>query len=175
MKVRALPAHLFGDEASDAEKQAVYDDEAGNRVLASLLRHRFEGREAIYVGGGAWRVRITGIRTFLRERIIEADVEAFPTPGLSEPPMPRWDIGAGSETTVSADTWAMGYGGWTLYFAPRVVGGVMELAAGLPADMEPHERYRAVLRWLSDDARPFRMSDAYVPPGRVFPDEAERV
>ena len=119
------------------------------------LRQRFEGREAIYVEKGALRVRVTNIRSQGGFHI-QADVEEIITPGLGvglfhgmrQPgadPL-RWSIGAGYLTTCSAQSWEMGYGGWTLFFAPEVVQAVVECVAQLDPAADPHDGYRAVGR-----------------------------
>lgn len=121
------------------------------------LRRRFEGREAIYVEKGALRVRVTNIRSPGGSHI-KADVEEIITSGLGvgmfhgmrqpgDAPL-RWSIGAGNLTTCSAQSWEMGYGGWTLFFAPGVVQAVVECAAQFAPDADPHDGYRAVTRLL---------------------------
>ena len=136
------------------------------------LRRRFEGREAIYVEKGALRVRVTNIRSPGGSHI-KADVEEIITPGLGvgmfhgmrqpgDDPL-RWSIEAGYLTSYSAQSWEMGYGGWTLFFAPEAVQAVVGFAAQLAPDADPHNSYRAVVRLLSG-------SRAQPPEQSVFPD-----
>ena len=122
------------------------------------LRTQFEGREAIYVEKGILRVRVRHIRPRVARRSISAQVEEIPTPGLGLGTFPAWDenarallrwkIGAGDLTTVSDESWNMGYGGWSLYFAPAVIRGVVGLVSGFPRDLDAFVGYGQVLRFL---------------------------
>lgn len=123
------------------------------------LRRTFEDREAILVEKGAVRVRVSNIEAKPAERRINAQVQAIPTRGLpagslyyhaayrAGHPFP---IAGGYRTRFSDHVWEMGYGGWTLFFAPQLVKGVVNLAARWPDDLDPFERYNQVGRWLSD-------------------------
>lgn len=135
------------------------------------LRMAFEGREAIYIEKGVLRVRVTNIHCREGDRRIDATVEEIPTPGLSgglffaprsNEPL-RWKIGAGYLTTFSDYTWQMGYGGWSLYFAPGVVSGLTNLAADWSVELDAWERYNRALQFL-------RNCNAYEKAERVFPD-----
>ena len=136
------------------------------------LRTRFEGREAIYVEKGALRVRVSNIHPRGGFRI-GADAEEIATPGLGvglfhrprqrEAGPLRWRLGAGYLTTFSAHSWKMGYGGWSLYFAPEMVQAVVGCAARLAADADPNEGYDEVCRLL----RSFETNE---PSRLVFPD-----
>lgn len=119
------------------------------------LRTRFEGREAIYVECGALRVRVNNIHPRGGFRI-RADAEEIPTPGLGvgmfhrPPPIGtnhlRFKIGAGYLTTFSQQSWKLGYGGWSLYFAPEIIQAVVGFAAQLPKNADPDESYRHMCR-----------------------------
>jgi hypothetical protein len=135
------------------------------------LRERFEGREAIYVEKGAVRVLISDIRWDTAKPCIAARVKEIPTAGfpagvfyevrMYEPRPLCWSIKGGYLTTFSEHTWYMGYGGWSLFFAPGVVDGVVGLALQFPEDLDPFQRYREVLKYLEDHK-------AYEPTQRVF-------
>jgi hypothetical protein len=135
------------------------------------LRARFEGREAIYVEGGALRVKVSDIRGDVARLFISAEVEEIPTAGFPtgafyeiqrlEPSPLRWHIEGGYLTTFSNHRWHMGYGGWSLFFAPRIVDGILSLALRFPDNLDPDERYREVLDYLKDHA-------AYEPTQRLF-------
>ena len=135
------------------------------------LRARFEGREAIYVEKGALRMRVSDLRGDTTQRYISAEVEEVPTAGfpagafyeiqrLASSPL-RWSIEGGYLTTFSDHTWHMGYGGWSLFFAPRIVDGILGLALRFPGNLDPFQRYRKVLDYLKDH-------EAYELTQRVF-------
>ncbi len=128
---------------------------------SETLRTRFEGREAIYVEKGALRVRVNNIHQVEGFSSIGADVEEIITPGLgvglfyrrhpSRTDPRRWKIfGAGDSTTFSAQSWKMGYGGWSLYFAPGIVQAVIDFAARRSNNADPIEGYRELCRLLKD-------------------------
>ena len=126
--------------------------------ICEKLRAAFEGREAIYIEQGVLRVRVTQIRCNVRTRQIAADVEEIRTPGLerslfhdrrNEPGLLRWTIRAGYLTSFSGQFWEMGYGGWSLYFAPEVVGEVVSVAAGWPAELSVFERFNQAIGILN--------------------------
>ena len=54
--------------------------------LLSILRLRtiFENRDAIYIEKGALKVRVSNIRASKLRRILWAEIEEVPTPGLGE-------------------------------------------------------------------------------------------
>jgi hypothetical protein len=148
--------------------QMLVPDEA----IVELLRARFEGREAIYVEKGALRVRVSDIRGDTAQKLyISAEVEEIPTAGFpagvfyetrrSEPSPLRWSIGAGYLTRFSDHTWNMGYGGWSLFFAPRIIDGVVGLALRFPEDLDPFQRYKEILNYLQDQ-------EAYEPSRPLF-------
>lgn len=124
------------------------------------LRVPFEGREAIYVEMGALRVRVTDIHGNVTQQYVSAEVEEIPTTGLPvgqfhsikqhEPSSLRWSIGAGYLTAFSDNTWKMGYGGWSLFFAPSIVEGIRSLALQFPDNLDPFQRYKSVLDYLTD-------------------------
>ena len=123
------------------------------------LAESYENREAIYVEKGALRVRVSHIHIDTCKGGIQAEVEEIFSPGLgaglfyrpvwNEGTPRRWKIG-GDLTACYADIWHMGYGGWSLYFAPQVVEGITTLAAQWPMDLGPHERYKQVTDWLTN-------------------------
>ena len=128
------------------------------------VRRSFENREAIYVEQGALRVRITNIQANVAERYLTAQVEEIQTPELgigiyrrrrpNESTLLRWDIGAGYLTYFSDDSWHMGYGMWSLYFATRVVEGVVDLASRWPENLDDDRRNKEVIdRLMEPDAR----------------------
>ena len=99
-----------------------------------FIRENFEGREAIYIEHGAARVRVTNIRVNAEELYLEAQVEVIPTPGLSyripgSPNTQKWGIGSGYLSIFSVNSWHVGYGMWSLWFEPRLVQDVVDLAA----------------------------------------------
>jgi hypothetical protein len=135
------------------------------------LRSRFEGREAIYVEKGLLRVRVTDIHARGGFRI-GADAEEIPTPGLgtgmfhqrrlSGASPVRWRFRAGYLTTFSAQSWQMGYGGWSLYFSPVIVQSIVEFAAQLAVNADPEKANRELGLLL-------RNADAHEPSQPVFP------
>lgn len=140
-------------------------------VNCRKLRNAFEGREAVYIEKGIIRVRVSNIQWRLAAQTIHAQVEEVPTPGLEDTmlllrgaqvPRPlQWSIGAGYETDFSRASWHMGYGGWSLFFAPEVVEGLKRIAAGWPSELEAPERYREALKYVEE-------AGAYVKCQRVF-------
>lgn len=138
------------------------------------LRDRFEGQHAIYVEGGVIGVRVANIRSRPVSRQITADIEEVAghplTGGAFHPPAEaprRWRIIGGSLTQFSAHTWTMGYGGWSLFFAPRIVTGLGRLAADWAADLTAEERYNRAIHFLLDHR-------AHEKSERVFPDRSRR-
>ncbi len=129
-----------------------------------VLRDRFEGKEAIYVEKGASRVRINKIRMDLIWGGFSAEVEEIPTsgfPGLGYHPATldlvqlgrrnpyRWRIG-GNWAEFSEHCWYMGYGGWSLFFDPRIVKGVVDLASRFSDNTPLIERYKQIIDFLLD-------------------------
>jgi hypothetical protein len=124
------------------------------------LRARFEGREAIYVEQGAVRVRVSDICWDAGKLCITAKVEEIATTGFpvgvfcesqrDESNPLSWNIGVGYLTTFSEHTWHMGYGGWSMFFSPEIVAGVVGLARDFPEDLHPFQGYREVLKYLDD-------------------------
>ena len=55
----------------------------------------------------------------------------------------------------------MGYGEWSLFFAPRIVDGVVRLAREFPDNLYSIDRYNQILHYLYDD-------EAHEPTERVF-------
>ena len=110
---------------------------------AEQLRHLFEDREAIYVEKGATHVKVSGIRWDP-----ELPTARFPCEHYPGSCPRRWTIGAGYRTTFSQHNWNMGYGGWSLYFAPEIVNGVLNVASQFPADLAFVRRYNLILDYL---------------------------
>ncbi len=143
-------------------------------VRVRQLQTLFSTREAIYVEKGALRVRVEAIRRDVEKLVIWAELSEIPTPGfpagifcavLEHEPSPlRLTVGAGFMSNFSDSTWYMGYGGWSLFFAPRIVEGVVALAGQFPEDLHPMERYKAVLRFLEEHG-------AYEPTERLFAEQ----
>lgn len=138
------------------------------------LRSNFEGKEAIYIERGALRVRVTRIRRSTRGTAVLAEIEEIPTRGLgvgsfdargrkATKPL-RWKIVGGDLTCFSNHYWAMGYGGWSLYFDPKVVQGVCNLACRFPDHMDTFERYKQITRLIENDPTFWQATR------RVFPD-----
>lgn len=143
---------------------------------------RFENREAIYVEKGALRVRVHNLQSLSEARAVMADVDEIPTPGLGvgvyrtydfsvpHAPVLSWDIGAGCMTSFSENTWAMGYGGWYLFFSHSVVEGIVKLASEWPCEASssaPKRNfpgYIHVLNWLDENG-------AYEQQEKLFADE----
>lgn len=138
-----------------------------NKSRVQRLRDLFEGQEAIYVEKGALRVRVSNIRADIPEKCIYADIEEIPTTGfpiwfIAQWLQSRhWRIGGGYLTAFSDHTWMMGYGGWSLFFAPRLVDGVVRLAQEFPDNLQSIDRYNQILGYLEDH-------EAYEPTERVF-------
>jgi hypothetical protein len=141
-----------------------------NKSRVQRLRDLFEGQEAIYIEKGALRVRVSNIRADIPGRCIYADIEEIPTTGfpiwfisqwLQWLQSRHWRIGGGYLTAFSDHTWNMGYGGWSLFFAPRLVDGVVRLAQEFPDNLQSIDRYNQILRYLEDH-------EAYERTKRVF-------
>ena len=120
------------------------------------LRENFEGQEGIYIEKGALRVRVSNIRWHPARCAVFADIEEIPTSGFDatafhkrhdSTPL-RWDIGTASLTSFSDTEWSMGYGGWSIYFAPPVVEGVVDLASRWPKELDEYARYKQVLGFI---------------------------
>jgi hypothetical protein len=134
------------------------------------LRDLFEDKEAIYIEKGAVHVKVSNIRigrVSLPQRVastapnpvtVLADVDVIPTPSFptgrfcERPSLVHWEIGAGDETRVSENTWRTGAGYicWSLFFAPRIVQGVLNLAQQFPDALDAHRRYKEIWRYLYD-------------------------
>lgn len=136
------------------------------------LETNFENREAIYIEEAVLHVRVKNIRTDPCKEVVAAVVEEIPTPGLGiktfrdlgvTRPV-SWSISTGSifETRFSDSSWAAGYGGWDLFFSPRIIRDVLELASGWSKDLELSARYSEVYELLIN-------SRAYQPTEFLFP------
>ena len=129
-----------------------------------LLIESFEGREAIYIEKGALRVRVSRVKVDLTEQMMTAQVDEICTPGLGfvmahtrafDEKLPRrWQIGASAlaGASFSERRWSGGiHVGWSLFFDPEVIAGVVQLAASFPTDLHPSLCYRRVLKVLYPD------------------------
>ena len=125
----------------------------------SKLRANFEGRQAIYVEKGALLVSVSDIRP--GQTTVAAQIDEVPARGLGvggfdgsrlkrATPL-RWTIRAGYLAEFSDHCWNMGYGGWSLYFEPRLVQVVLHLAAEFPDTLDTFERYHKIVRLLQHD------------------------
>ena len=140
------------------------------------LERNFENQEAIYIEEAVLRVRVKNIRTDPYKEVVAAVVEEVPTPGLRistlhdlEVTRPvSWSISTGSmfETRFSDNSWAAGYGGWDLFFSPRIIRDVLELASSWSEDLELSARYSEVYELLIN-------SRAYQPTEFLFPSKPE--
>lgn len=128
-----------------------------------LLAEWFEGREGIYIEKGAVRVRIHTIRFGRIQKKVSAEVEELPTKGLDLVRHPRSGFNAQSPrrwriattalagSTFTSSHWNGGaYVGWSLFFDPDIVHGVVKLAESFPADLHPGLRYRQVVKFIYD-------------------------
>ena len=134
------------------------------------LRGRFEGRHAIYVEAGVVCVRVVSIRPRPASRHVAADIEEVSghhTAGGRFHPQPesarRWTISGAHLMEFSENTWRMGYGGWSLFFAPHIIAGLADLAVDWAPELTADERYKRALLFLLDQR-------AYESSERVFPD-----
>lgn len=135
------------------------------------LQGLFEGREAIYIEYGALRVKVSKIKGDADQLRTTAQVEEIPTAGFpvgsfSEVPRRgqkplRWNIEGSHLAEFSEYSWCMGYGGWSLFFAPKILDGVLSLARQFPDNLDARERYHEVLRYL-------QTHDAYQQCQRLF-------
>jgi hypothetical protein len=127
----------------------------------SKLQANFEGKEAIYVEKGALLVRVSDIRSSGLRPTVAAQIDELSAPGLGvggfnrrrlnrTSPL-RWTIRAGYLTEFSDDCWTMGYGGWSIYFEPRLVQAVLEFASAFSPDDNTFERYRAISHLLQEN------------------------
>jgi hypothetical protein len=119
----------------------------------------YENREAIYVEKGAIRVRVSQIHIDTCNDQIHAEIEEIFSPGLGAGMFyrPVWNEGTPVQWKIVGDLaacrvgkWSMGYGGWSLYFAPVVVEGITALAAQWPVDLGHWDRYTHVTKWLNN-------------------------
>lgn len=137
-------------------------------INCEKLRDSFEGHETIYIEKGVLRVRVENIRWNAGTSRIDAEVEEVPTPGLKPLLFPnnelsplRWSIGAGYRTTFSKTTWEMGYGGWSLFFSPEIISGLISIASTWNHELNAADRYNDALHYL-------RNQGAYEKSERVF-------
>ena len=113
------------------------------------LRKEFEGREAIHVGQGALRVRVSGIRAWGKRVVAEA--EEVPTKGLQNsfihrayggnPGPLRWKIETALYVSSPEGTWPCVRRGEALLFDPAIVQGLTALAATWDDNLPALARY----------------------------------
>jgi hypothetical protein len=142
------------------------------------LRANFENRKAIYIEKGATRVRVSNIRGSSSCAAVRADIEELPAEGLGvgiydpggEKPTPprRWSIGSAglpNEMRFSDHDWySYSQGGtWHLYFHPKVVQEVLELASRLSDKVDGDVRYNRILRLLENHRLSREVSQAVFP------------
>ncbi len=115
------------------------------------LQQQFEGRIGLFVEEGTTLVRVHDIRYTLAARNVSAEVEEIHDPLLStgyygrdrhEPRRRR--ISAGYLTSHSAESWAMGYGGWRIHFSTDLIDALKNDAASWPPDLDTNARYGRV-------------------------------
>ena len=141
-----------------------------NEAAAEKLQRAFEGKQAIYIEKGALLVKVCKIRAGRSRQCVFVDLEQIPATGFptgiyQELTVPHtWTSGAGFLTNFSDQTWHRGYGGWSLYFASRIVEGVLNLAVQFPDKLDAFQRYDEILRYLNEHK-------AHVPTKRLFPEE----
>jgi hypothetical protein len=132
------------------------------------LRANFEGKEAIWVGKGVFRVRISNIHCPGFRRSVHADVGEIYPPGLGflaypdGAPPNRWEVGGVlgngiDDMRVSDDKWfsASQGGAWDLYFNPKMIQDVLDLAGQLSGKATFHEFYSKTLKFLMQKEYPF--------------------
>jgi hypothetical protein len=111
------------------------------------------------------------------ERQVQAFIEEIPMRGLERnlialrnPNKPRplkWRITSGFLTTMSADAWMVGYGGFQVYISPKLVAGIKQLATASTPDRDPIELYNEANQYILGNI-------AYIKrPKRLFPPEIE--
>lgn len=120
---------------------------------AEQLRDLFEDQEAIYIEKGVAHVKVSGIHWNPVLRGIKAEVLELPTAGFpcehySGSCPRRWTIGVGYRAIFTQQKWSMGYGGWSLYFAPEIVNGVLNVVSQFPKDLDFARRYHLILDYL---------------------------
>jgi hypothetical protein len=129
------------------------------------IRACYEGKEAIYIEKGALRVRVGNIRFDNlkgESEYVEAEIEEIPTPGLpvslrkydrgAEPRPLRWRIGTNIKVHpyYSPDYWSSPpYVGWSMYFSPELIKGVVDLASGFPQDQPLDVGYRRIMTFIN--------------------------
>jgi hypothetical protein len=135
------------------------------QAILENARLLYEGKEAIYLEKGALRVRVKsiGIRSVRVNTTndaldyMEFALEEIPTPGLpvwlqgSPPtigPHPhRFKVGAPFEIPLFHDSCSATYV-WSMYFSPKLVGEVVEMATNFAGDSSP-ELYRKISGHIS--------------------------
>jgi hypothetical protein len=87
-------------------------------------------------------------------RYIEAYVDIISTDGLwpkSEGILTvGWDIAGEWDGDETEEFWAPDYAGFRMYFAERIVTGILDLAAQWPEDMTEEDRYSEAGGWANN-------------------------
>lgn len=133
-------------------------------INIQTLCSSFENKQAIYIEKGALLVRVTNISASMVDVKITAQAEEVITPGIGvglfalksqkgRKPL-FWNFGAGDLTCFSDAYWAAGYGGWSLYFDPKVIEEVLQLAISFPPELNAFERYSRIVRFIHYDRLP---------------------
>ena len=170
---------------------APYDSPTIRQMRASL-----EGREAICIEKGAIRVRVSNIRGWMMRGpaslgggrvwetstdgqpgqypVVTAQLDEIVSPGLGcllfsrsegEPPL-SWKISAGYLSGFSAQSWDMGYGGWSLYFHPVLLQKALDVATGFVDVTDPRQSiqcYNAILQVLQGRDAPMERTQPLFP------------
>jgi hypothetical protein len=115
------------------------------------LKQNFLNKEALYLDRFYSHVRVESIRMDVESRTIKcvlapgSRAEIFRGPG--DGPPASFTCGAGYLTKFSEHTWHMGYGGWTLFFHPDYLQGMLDLSASWPPEMDRWTRSQIALQW----------------------------
>jgi hypothetical protein len=134
----------------------------GEAANFEQLRAALNGREAIFIAKGVLRVRVSGIQYDPERRRGGTTIEEIPTAGLGRTMFHRrrpdrtvpltWGIAGGYLPAFTDDEWTMGCDGWSLYFAPSIVAGVVDMARQWPEDITPLEQHRRALAFVLEQS-----------------------
>lgn len=58
----------------------------------------------------------------------------------------------------------MGYGGWSLYFDPKLIEDVVQIAASFPPELNTSERYRRIVRSFKTIKSSGQVGGLFFPP-----------
>jgi hypothetical protein len=141
-----------------------FEASARNAAIVEKARSFYEGKEAIYIERGALRVRVNSVRIGSPNDLqgyLAFDLEEIPTPrlpvwrgkGPSLGPHPlRWEVGTNFETQTHLfkDFCSAAYVGWSMYFSPKVVAEIVEMATNFAED-NSLDLYRKITRHIDDE------------------------